>query len=86
MDFSNTAAIPHLASRVLLFTRIAALEVYCTGDGGVYSGMIAELPAGAEIEICGRGFNSRTLLTRWERKNYYVYLQDLEHQIREVGG
>ena len=41
-------------------------------------GMITQLPQGAQLHVCGRGFNERTVRVRWADGSYFVFLQDLE--------
>ena len=41
-------------------------------------GMITQLPHGAELAVCGPGFNERTVKVRWSGGMYFVFLQDLE--------
>jgi len=40
--------------------------------------MITQLPEGAELELCGEGFNERTVRVRWAEGFYFVFLQDLD--------
>ena len=58
---------------------IAAIQVL-PADGGEEPklGMITQLPQGAQLHVCGRGFNERTVRVRWANGSYFVFLQDLE--------
>jgi hypothetical protein len=38
------------------------------------------MPAGAQIQFCGEGFNNLTRKVRWEGKIYFIFLDDLEAQ------
>ena len=40
--------------------------------------MITQLPRGAELQLCGEGFNDRTVRVKWAESFYMVFLQDLE--------
>jgi hypothetical protein len=47
---------------------------------GTFGGMY-ELPEGAELEICGMGFNERTVTARWGDRYYVIYSRDLASAI-----
>ena len=58
---------------------IAAIQVLPSGNSGEPKlGMITQLPAGAELQTCGAGFNERTLKVEWAGGLYFVFLQDIE--------
>jgi hypothetical protein len=64
-----------------LSKNIAAIQVLPTeGAGEPRLGMITQLPQNAELELCGEGFNERTVRVRWAEGFYFVFLQDLEVQ------
>ena len=56
---------------------ISALELI-PADSGVHSGQITPVPKGACLQICGQGFNERTIKVRWEDRLCFVFLQDVE--------
>ena len=62
-----------------LMKNIAAIQVLPADSGdGPRLGMITQLPSGAELTVCGEGFNERTVRVRWAEGYYFVFLQDLE--------
>jgi hypothetical protein len=62
-----------------LSKNIAAIQVLpADGPGEPRLGMITQLPEGAELELCGEGFNERTVRVRWAEGFYFVFLQDLD--------
>jgi hypothetical protein len=63
-----------------LTDQISAFEIAYSEDGAERFGLICRLPAGAELEVCGDGFNHRTLKVRCGRQCYFVFLQDLDSQ------
>jgi hypothetical protein len=64
-------------SRITLSKTIAAVNICKGDDGSARMGLIAQLPKGADLEICGEGFNERTLKVRWENQLYFVFSQDI---------
>ncbi|MDQ2945937.1 MAG: hypothetical protein M3Y27_08345 [Acidobacteriota bacterium] len=41
-------------------------------------GGICSLPAGAMLDICGKGFNERTIKVHWQDSFYFVFKQDVD--------
>jgi hypothetical protein len=62
----------------VLSRNISAIQVIPEGSGRMRLGTIHQLPDGAEVEICGEGFNDRTKKVFWEGGFYYVFTEDLE--------
>ncbi len=56
---------------------ISALERFPTHNGA-HAGKITPVPEGTRLQVCGRGFNERTIQVRWEGRQGYVFLQDVE--------
>jgi len=65
-------AIPAFAHHMTLKKPIAALNL------GLHSSFIAQLPANANVEVCGEGFNDRSLTVRWRNELFFVFQQDLD--------
>ena len=42
------------------------------------SGFLMELPSGVQVEVCGIGYNQRTVEVRFEEEFYIVFAQDIE--------
>jgi hypothetical protein len=57
--------------------KISAIEIDSLSNGDVRLGALSEIPAGVELEICGPGFNGRTIKARHDQTFYFVFLQDI---------
>lgn len=57
---------------------ISAIQSISDLDGQTRLGMILQLPEGAEVRVCGTGFNERTVKVSWEGGFYYIFLEDIE--------
>jgi hypothetical protein len=66
------------SSTYTLPKKVAAMQAFGTGDSTTGSGMFAELPEGAQVDVFGDGFNSRTVKVKWQSQFYFVFLQDIE--------
>jgi hypothetical protein len=60
-----------------LSNSIAAIPASCARSGGTELGAISHLPEGAELTLCGEGFNETTLKVRWEGQSYFIFAQDI---------
>ena len=58
--------------------RICAMQVLPGGDGSPKMGLLTQLARNAEFEICGPGFNERTLKVSVAGHFYFVFREDLE--------
>jgi hypothetical protein len=56
---------------------IAVIRVAANGSDRRFAGY-SELPKGAEVDVCGEGFNERSVTVRWHGQLFFVYRQDLE--------
>jgi hypothetical protein len=63
-----------------LSQEILAMELIPDPKGEMQLGPLSRIPEGANLEICGEGFNDRTAKVRWCGQFYFVFLQDLENQ------
>jgi hypothetical protein len=59
---------------------IPAFEIISGENGAERFGPVCRLPAGAELEACGEGFNQRSLKVQCGDRHYFVFLQDLPLQ------
>jgi hypothetical protein len=66
------------SSTYILPKKVAAMQISSTGDGRTGSGILSELPEGAQVLVSGDGFNSRTMKVEWQSQSYFVFLQDVE--------
>ena len=62
---------------------IAAIELLTGDNGAGRLGAVLQLPFGSQLEVCGAGFNERTLKVRSNNKFYFVFWQDLKQAIPE---
>ena len=67
-------------SHYRLSTAISAFEIAYGEDEVEKLGMICRLREAANLEVCGEGFNDRTLKVRCGERYYFVFLQDLDLQ------
>lgn len=75
------SASPQSSERIcVLSEEISAMELIPNRTGQMQLGLLSSLPQGAEIKICGEGFNERTAKVRCRGCLYFVFLQDLEKQ------
>jgi hypothetical protein len=55
----------------------SAIQAISDLDGNTRLGIIVQLPDGAEVRVCGEGFNERTVKVAWEGGFYYIFREDL---------
>jgi hypothetical protein len=41
-------------------------------------GFLIEIPSGVQVEVCGVGYNDRTVEVRFDGEFYIVFAQDIE--------
>lgn len=58
----------------------SAIQAISELDGNTRLGMILQLPEGAEVRVCGEGFNERTVKVCWEGGFYYVFVDDIDRE------
>jgi len=56
---------------------ISALEIVRRENVTGYFGVLAQIPKGSTLEICGNGFNERTYRVLCGNRLYFVFRQDL---------
>ncbi len=56
---------------------ICALRIVTDDDGARRLGMLTQIGQEAQLEICGDGFNERTVKVRWQDTLYFVFRQDI---------
>lgn len=69
--------VPPKTHRLTLLREITALRITKSCHSNHDLAILAELPRGAVLTICGMGFNHRTATVRWRDDTYYVFKQDL---------
>ena len=65
-------------ARYVLPRDVAAIQVIPDGVGRIRLGTIVKLPEGADVDVCGEGFNDRTKKVCWQGGFYYIFAEDLE--------
>jgi hypothetical protein len=78
---SEAVFVPHYyppAEARVATARISAIPVLAAENGKRRLGTIMQLPQGAELQICGDGFNDRTVEVRWRDSCYFVFRDDIE--------
>ena len=76
----DAVSIPPQSSAGQLYSlskSIAAIELVYAEKDRLGLGTVMQLPFGASIEVCGEGFNDRTVKVRSNDKFYFVFVQDL---------
>ena len=48
-------------------------------SGKLRLGAMSRLPEGAELTVCGEGFDAQTAKVCWEGGYYYIFLEDVEN-------
>lgn len=81
----NTASlfIPgpnHHGEKFWLSKCISAIQLVAAEDGGAKLGLLSQLGPGVTVEICGKGFDERTVKVRSSQQYYFVFLEDLPSQ------
>lgn len=66
--------------------QISAIPLFHDVAGRVQLGTIVQLPAGAEVELCGDGFDRRTVKVQWGGGFYYVFAEDIEQRSAHLAG
>lgn len=69
-------------SRYVLTRNISAIQIVPDAFGKLRLGTMSRLPEGAELTVCGEGFDERTAKVCWEGGYYYIFLEDVENDIR----
>lgn len=60
-----------------LAKNIAAIELVSAESGRPRLGPVLQLPNGSLLDVCGDGFNERTVKIRSNGKYYFVFRSDL---------
>lgn len=66
-------------AKVTLPKDITAIYLGTTEEGESRLACVSSIPEGAELRVCGRGFNTRSVEVNWNGHYYFVFLQDIEH-------
>ena len=63
---------------VSLMRPICAIQTSVDESGGGKLGLLVQLETGTTIQVCGEGFNERTVKVNANGRFYFVFLQDIE--------
>ena len=74
-----------LNSVYTLRSAITALRTSQEGHQDDSGGPVCQLPEGAELEVCGGGFNKRTVKSRYGDCYYHVFWRDLASAGEQMG-
>lgn len=66
--------------RISLLKHISAIQLVPAQDGHAKLGLLSQLAPGTIVEVCGNGFNERTVKVRSSNQYYFVFLEDLNSQ------
>jgi hypothetical protein len=74
----STSSSPFTSTSLLLEKPICAIQLLFTEKGEQRLGLLAQLASGTNAEICGPGFNERTVKVRANGQSYFVFVQDIQ--------
>ena len=81
MNNGDPRLVSGAPQRYVLPANTSAIQVLAGPEGHSRLGMILRLPEGAQVEMCGEGFNERTVKVRCEGSLYFVFIEDLHREI-----
>jgi hypothetical protein len=84
MVSSEALSIPDCHSPVESYTlsrRIPAVQLVQIEGPKAQLGPLVQLPKGAQLDLCGDGFDERTVKVRCDTSFYFVFLEDLRSML-----
>ena len=78
MATATSALFQSALEKYTLSRNVSAIQVTSSMDGRAQLGTIMQLPEGAQVEICGDGFNDQTVKVRCEGSFYFIFLEDIQ--------
>jgi hypothetical protein len=78
--FNNEAC--EAVENITLAQQISAIKLVTAQSGQGKLGGIRPLPIGARVQVCGDGFNERTVKVRYCNDYFFVFRQDLQERSR----
>ncbi|MBV8549822.1 MAG: hypothetical protein JOY54_00875 [Acidobacteriaceae bacterium] len=77
----NIPSAIHVERTCQLPRRLSAVHLEPgPGDGSARLGAIETLPEGTPVEVCGAGYNDRTVKIRCHGQYYFVFQVDLDSE------
>lgn len=83
MLFGTPFSVESRNKHFALAKNAPAMQLMPDGSGKLRMGTLIRLPDGAEVELCGEGYNDRTAKVLWEGATYYVFRDDLESAVAQ---
>jgi hypothetical protein len=77
MGSTETQGSQPSRERQRLPREISAIQVLTAPEGQARMGLIVSIPEGSEVELCGIGFNNRTVRICWQGAYYFTFRDDL---------
>jgi len=62
----------------IMRNKICAIQLIPSCENRARLGALTQIPQNAELEICGDGFDERTVKVRWQDSFYFVFRDDIE--------
>ena len=75
-----------MANTCVLHRNISVVRIVTDPDGTTHAGLLTQLPRDTKVEICGAGFDDRTVKVRIGDSLFYAFRADLqpESEQREI--
>ena len=83
MGSTETQGSEPFRERQRLPREISAIQILAAGEGQARMGLIVSIPEGSEVELCGIGFNDRTVRICWQGAYYFTFRDDLAAELEE---
>ncbi|MDQ2777249.1 MAG: hypothetical protein M3Y57_20380 [Acidobacteriota bacterium] len=83
MSSTETQGSEPFGERQRLPREISTIQIIAAGEEKARMGLIVSIPAVSEVELCGIGFNDRTVRICWQGGYYFVFLDDLAAEPEE---
>ena len=84
MLFGTAFSVESPDKQYSLAKNAPAMQLMPDGTGKLRLSTLIRLPDGAEVKLCGEGYNDRTAKVLWEGATYYVFRDDLQSTARLV--
>ncbi len=66
-----------IVNACVLSKTISALRIVAAGESGTPTGVFTQLPSHSVIQVCGAGFNDRTVKIQSGPSCYFVFKEDI---------
>ena len=65
--------------------RISAIQVLGSDTGSKHMGLLTQITLDPGVDVCGPGFNDKTVQVNFGGAMYFVFREDLETQSKQTG-